>query len=203
VRQPGPAHAAGRLGLIAAAGLGLGVLTLAGQGFLDGNWNRLANSGAIWLLVAWLVGSRMPTARWATAAGFVVLASALAGYYVAARLSGAGVSASSVAIWLGTALIGGPVYGLAGRWWRVEADTRRIIAIGLAGGIFAAEGISTLIRTPELAVVGWVELVAGVLLSLALGRTWRERAAALVVVLGVIVLGGAAYEIVDRLMAAR
>ncbi len=194
---------AGRLGLIVAAGIGLGVLTIVGQGILDAGWNRLANSGAIWLLVAWLVGSRMPTARWAIGAGFVVLASALAGYYVAAHISGAGVSTSSAIIWLGTALVGGPVYGLAGRWWRVEAGVRRIVAIGLAGGIFAAEGISTLIRIPDLAVVGWIEVIAGVLLSLALGRTWRERGAALVVGLGVIVLGVAAYEIVDRLMAAR
>ncbi len=201
--QQRPGRAAGRLGLIVAAGVVLGVVTIAGQGVLDARWNRLANSGAIWLLVAWLAGSRMPTARWAIGAGFVVLASALAGYFVAAHVSGAGVSTSSVVIWLGTALVGGPVYGLAGRWWRVDSGVRRIVAIGLAGGILAAEGISTLIRIPELAFVGWIEVIVGVLLSLALGRTWRERGWALVVVVVVILLGVAAYELIDRIMAAR
>ncbi len=191
-----------RLGLIVAAGVTLGVLTIVGQGVLDARWNRLANSGAIWLLVAWLVGSRMPTGRWATGSGFVVLASALAGYYVAALVSGAGVSTSSVVIWLGTAVVGGPVYGLAGRWWRVGGSGQRIVAIGLAGGILVAEGVSTLMRIPDLAVVGWIEAAAGVLLALGLGRTWRERGSVLLVVVVVTLLGVVAYELLDRIIGA-
>jgi len=41
-----------RLLAIALADLGTGFLTFLGQGVLDASWNRLANSGAIWLLVA-------------------------------------------------------------------------------------------------------------------------------------------------------
>ena len=35
-------------------GVGTGVLTLLGQGVLDANWNRLVNSGAVWLMVGFL-----------------------------------------------------------------------------------------------------------------------------------------------------
>ncbi len=169
---------------------------------LSGDWNRLANSGAIWLLFASLVGSRMPTDRWAAIAGVVVLVGAVVGYYAAAVAAGAGAGPRIMAIWTGTALVGGPVYGLAGRWWRGEPGRRRVLSIGLMGGILAAEGVSTVMRIPEMARVGWVEVVAGVALTLALGRTLRERVLALAVVPFIVLAGVVAYAIVDRVIAS-
>lgn len=128
-----------RVGFIALAGIGTGVLTLLGPGVLDAGWNRLANSGAIWLMVGFLVGSRMPSVGWAVAAGVGTLIGAVAGYYMAANLSGTGVSMSAVAIWIGAAIVGGPVYGIAGRWWHDERRSRRAAAIALMGGILSAE----------------------------------------------------------------
>lgn len=188
--------------VIVLAGLGLGGVTLAGQSVLNGDWNRLANSGAIWLLFAALVGSRMPTDRWAVVAGVVVLVGAVIGYYAAARFSGAGAGVRIMAIWIGTAIVGGPVYGLAGRWWRIGSERQHVLAIGLMGGILAAEGVSTLLRIPAMAAAGWIELVAGVVLTLALGRTMRERLMGLAIVPVMILLGVIAFEIIDRVIAA-
>ena len=44
------------IALVAVAGLGLGVLTVYGQR-LPGGWSTLANSGAVWLVFAFVAGS--------------------------------------------------------------------------------------------------------------------------------------------------
>ena len=99
-----------------AVGLLTGVLTLAGQAVLPTEANRLANSGAIWVTVAFALGWRMPNDTTAAVAGLLALIGALAGYFVAASFAQAGISTSTVAIWVGVAVLGGPVFGVAGRW---------------------------------------------------------------------------------------
>ena len=98
-----------RVLLVAGAGLATGGLTLLGQGVLDAEWNRLANSGAIWLAVTFAVGSRMRSDREAVIAGTATLLFALVGYQLAARVMGASVGVTGLLIWSGTALVGGPV----------------------------------------------------------------------------------------------
>jgi hypothetical protein len=188
--------------LIAVAGVALGVATLAGQAVLSAEWNRLANSGAIWLLCASAAGSRMPTNRWAMFAGVGVLVGAVLGYYAAAMVAGAAAGPRIMAIWIGTALVGGPVYGLVGRWWRGGPGSRRVLAIGLMGGILAGEGASTVLRIPDLARVGWVEVIAGIALTALLGRSVRERLLGLAVLPFVVAAVIAAYEVIDRVIAA-
>jgi hypothetical protein len=188
--------------LIGLVGVTTGVVTVLGQGVLDAQWNRLANSGAIWLLVAFLVGSIMPTRPWAAAAGVGTLVGAVIGYYVAAvAIAGASASPGSLVIWTGTALVGGPVYGLAGRLWREPEPRPRALAIALMGGVFCAEGLFTLVRIPDLAAVGWVELAGGVVLTFALGRSSRDRSMALAMLPFVVLAGFIALSIIDRLFA--
>jgi hypothetical protein len=188
--------------LTIGVGVAVGVATLLGQSVLSAEWNRLANSGAIWLLASFLVGSLMPTNGRAAVAGMATLVLAVVTYYVAAKLAGAGISNRTVVIWVGAALVGGPVYGAAGHWWRTGLDRRRIIAIGLMGGIVTAEGVSTLLRLPDLAAVGWVETIAGLALVVLLGRSLRERLLGLAIVPLVVLAGVLAYEILDRVIAA-
>ena len=70
----------GRWLLVAVAvGLLTGVLTLAGQAVLPTEANRLANSGAIWVTVAFALGWRMPNDTTAAVAGLLALIGALAG----------------------------------------------------------------------------------------------------------------------------
>ena len=188
--------------LIVLVGLATGLATLLAQGVLDAEWNRLANSGAVWLLVGFFVGSVMSSVAWAAGAGIGTLLGAIAGYYLSAVLiAQAGVSMANVLIWSGVAIVGGPVYGIAGRWWRDVLPVRRSIAIGLAGGIVSGEGASTLIRIPDLARVGWIELGVGVVVVLLLGRSWRDRAGGLIVLPVVIALVVVAYQVLDWLLA--
>jgi len=72
-----------RIVIIAAVGgLALGTMTLATQNILPGDWNRLANSGAVWVIGAYAVGAVTRDPGWPTRlGGIAVLVGAVAGYY--------------------------------------------------------------------------------------------------------------------------
>ncbi len=106
-------------------------------------------------------------------------------------------------IWSGTALVGGPVFGLAGRRWRVDSGWTRVVAISLLGAVFVAEGANTLWAIPDLARAGWVEVVLGIGLVILLGRDRRERATALALLVPLSLLGLLAYAAIDRLFLLR
>jgi hypothetical protein len=162
--------------LVIVAGLSLGILTVYGQR-LPGGWSTLANSGAVWLVFAFVAGSLMRTDLTAAAAGTGTLIGAVIGYYAAVPIvvDGASANMRSVAIWTGTALVGGPVFGVAGRWWRREPFLKRVIALGLLSGVFVAEGLNDVRYIPTVRTAGWVFLAVGLLVPLVLGRSWRER----------------------------
>jgi hypothetical protein len=190
---------AGWLGVAIVAGLITGALTLAGQAILPTDANRLANSGAIWVTVAFALGWRVPTDGMAATTGFLSLVAALAGYFTAAAVAHAGISVSTVAIWLGVAIIGGPVFGVAGRW-RATGDARRaVIGIALLGAVYVAEGIATLLSIPHMQAAGWVSVVAGIVLVVALSRDRAERLRACVALVPLTILGIGGYAAVDLL----
>ena len=126
-----------------ALGIGLlvGVATFFGQGVMPGQWNTLVNSGAIWLMAPFFVGARVRSRRLAAVLGTAVLLATVAGYYVAAGLAGAPMSMWMTAFWLGVALVAGPLFGVAGRWWHDERRAFRVTGVALLGGVLVAEGL--------------------------------------------------------------
>ena len=188
--------------LVAGAGLATGGLTLLGQALLDAEWNRLANSGAIWLAVAFVVGSRMASDREAAVAGAATLLFALLGYELAARVAGASISVTGLVIWSGTAVVGGPVYGFAGRRWAMGAGRDRVLALALLGAVFVAEGAYTLLAIPDLARVGWVEVVIGFALPVLLGRNARDRLVGVALLLPLACAGLVAFGAINALFLA-
>lgn len=191
-----------RVLLVAGAGLATGGLTLLGQGEFDAEWNRLANSGAIWLAVAFAVGSRMRSDREAVIAGTATLLFALVGYQLAARVMGASVGVTGLLIWSGTALVGGPVYGFVGRRWAAGAGRDRTLALALLGAVFVAEGAFTLLAIPDLARTGWVEVVVGLALPVLLGRGRRERVAGVALLVPLACAGLLAFAMINALFLA-
>jgi hypothetical protein len=189
--------------VVASVGLGTGVLTLLGQAVLDGDGNRLANSGAIWLTVAFGAGAAMASDRQALVAGLATLLMALVGYQAAASVAHAPMAASALVIWSTTALVGGPVLGLAGRRWRAGRGRERSVAIALLGAVYVAEGTNTLLSIPDLARAGWTEVIIGVGLPVLLGRDRAERTTALVLLAPLAFLGLLVYQGIDRLFLMR
>jgi hypothetical protein len=192
-----------RLAIPVVAGLLTGVLTLAAQAVLPEALNRLANSGAIWVTVAFVVGALIGDWRAAAFAGTVTLLLAVGGYYAAAGVAGAGVSVGALAIWGGTAIVGGPVYGAAGWAWYARRDRAEAIAAALLGAVYLAEGVYTLLVVPAMAPAGVVEVVVGVLLGAALPRSRDNRRTALLLLVPLAVAGTAGYLLIDQLFLAR
>lgn len=186
----------------ALAGLLVGALTLVGQAVLPLEANRLANSGAIWVTVAFLIGWRTPSDVSAAAAGLLTLVAALAGYFVAAAIAQAGVSASTVTIWVAVALVGGPVFGLAGRWRGSDTGWRSVIAVALLSAVYVAEGAWTLLAIPHMVLAGWASVVAGVVLALVLSRDRRSRLMACALVVPLALLGLLGYAAIDTAFRA-
>jgi hypothetical protein len=189
--------------LVIAVGLVTGVLTLLGQAIFDGDWNRLVNSGAIWVTVAFALGAVMHSDREAAVAGTAALVLALVGYHLAASAAETPLGSSALVIWTGTAIVGGPVFGIAGRRWRADTGRPRLVAIALLGAVFVAEGAFTLWAVPDLWRAGSIEVVLGIALPVLLGRDRRERATALALLVPLTVLGLLAYVVIDRLFLLR
>jgi hypothetical protein len=208
-------------------GLALGFLTQYLQGELPGNWNTLANSGVVWVLVAFMVTAalRLPTG-WSALLGFLTLFSALIGYYLSARfIEGATSSASTMAVWVLAALVGGPVFGVAGSWWseggavrstgswlstggesdRAEARlwhfSRSVVAVALLSAVLLAEGIHFLWQVENKHASGRLEVIAAILAPLSLAHSSRDRVTGFLLLIPLGLLGIAAYGLLDALLA--
>jgi Family of unknown function (DUF6518) len=169
-----PGRVAGCLG----AGLALGVLTNLAQGWLPGSWNQVANSGTVWLAVAFVAGALLAPrgTRVAVAGGLAAEAGLVAGYYGFAQFGRSGMGTlTPVLVWLGMAVVGGPLFGVAGAWWRRGNVGRRILGGAALAGAIGAEGayLGFVLRYVPEACACAVLMVA---LPLAMGRGNRERA---------------------------
>jgi hypothetical protein len=188
-------RAGGRYLLVATlVGLGAGVLTQVGQSVLPDGWSSLANSITPWLLVAFLLGSRAPGDWWAVAAGLIALLMALFGYYatVAIRYEIVASLSGAVVLWMVAAVVGGPVFALAGRWWGDDRPWHRAIGAGLMGAAAIAEGLYFAVvlgYTP----VGLAAVLIGVALPVILGRRPGDRTRGLVALAPCVLLGVAGF----------
>ena len=129
----------------------------------------------------------------AALAGFGALAFALLGYYGMVQLRfGYGGSTGALVLWGIGAVVGGPVFGVAGWTWRFEVGWRRATAIGLLAAVAIAEG-GYLIRILPEASVGAAFIVVGLGVPLVLGRSAVERARAYLAVVPALALGVIGY----------
>lgn len=123
-----PRSRAGRVLMAAGGGLLLGVLTNLAQGWLPGAWNQIANSGAAWSAVAFAAGAllyRSDRVVQAAIRGQAAEAGLVVGYYGYAEIGRDGVgNLLFPLIWLGLACVAGPLFGVAGQWWRGGHDER-------------------------------------------------------------------------------
>ena len=191
------------VGLAAVGGLVLGLATLPLQGVLS-RWGDLANSGAVWSVGAFVAGMLLRgDTRRSAVAGAVVLVGAVLGYYGGARLllpgpPTLGVPVATVA-WAVVGCVAGPVFGVAGSWWRDERPIRRVASPAILGGAFIAEGLTRLIvlgYVREAAVAGMI----GVLVPLVLGRTGRDRLHGLLALIPAGALGLGAFLLLEQVL---
>ncbi|MFB9906409.1 DUF6518 family protein [Allokutzneria oryzae] len=186
-------------GIAVGVGAVLGVITFLLQGVLPDGWSVLANSGAVWLTVALVLGMVLPGLTTVTAllSGAAVEIALVLGYYGAAPLAGYASSPRSVLLWCLVGVVGGPVFTLAGALWRQRRWPW--LAGGLFGGIWVGEGIHVLGLTEQSGYgpTGWVQIVVGVVVALALGRSTWDRLLALASTAGGAVAMMAAEKLIE------
>jgi hypothetical protein len=189
-RRPSPAWAIAA-GLV--AGLALGAVTQVMQGLLPEQLGWLANSLSAWLVAAFVLGAVVPAARVAAVASAVMLLAALTGYYLAIQVRyGSGVEGALSPFWLLGAVVGGPVFGSVGWWWRKGSPKQQHWSAGLLGALLVAEGVYFLLVVTD-PVVGLGAIAVGILVPGLLGRTWRARLLGYLAVVPCLGLAAAGY----------
>jgi hypothetical protein len=203
--DPGSAGARVRSGLmrllpVAGGGLAVGVVTSWMQGVLPRSSDFLANSGAVWLVIAFLLAS-WPARRAsiAVAAGVVALAGEVVGYYaIAAPVRHIATSSSERLLWGAAALLIGPLVGLAAFRARTGRPGERVAAAAAVCGVVAGEGLYALERL-SYHEQGGIEIAVGAaalwLVTYRLGRSWGSRAIGLPVAVGAAVAVYVAYVV--------
>jgi hypothetical protein len=115
---------------VVLAGLAVGVATSALRTYLNSPWLALVNSASPWLVAPFAVGALQRRAAAAAVAGLVTCALEVAGYYLTASLRGFPGDLGYEVLWTGCAIVGGPLFGVAGYLWR----TGRSRLLRAAGG---------------------------------------------------------------------
>ncbi len=183
-RAPARAVPALPLIIIAVVGLGVGVATSYLQGVLPDSANFLANSGAVWTVITFLLALSAATAlRVGAAAGLLGLLGEVLGYYaIAGPLRHIPTSSTERMLWVVAAFVVGPIAGVAAFYARRGQPRQRVAAAAAVCGIVAGEGAYALVRLAH-PTQGWTELGLAVsavgVVAVTLGRSWSDRAVGL------------------------
>jgi Family of unknown function (DUF6518) len=129
--------------LLAAAviGIAIGAATAILETHLTQPWNALANAASPWLLGGFVAGAVARRSRLAVLGGLSACAIMVAAYYGTAALTDHPVARYLGAFWLGCAVVGGPVSGLAGWAWRRGSGRVRAYGAAFPSGTFIAEAV--------------------------------------------------------------
>lgn len=181
----------GRVAVVApVAGFLLGFLDFVWIKYVPAPFGGLGNSIAVWAVAAFLLtfGIRRPMGP-AVAGAVVMLIVAVPSYYVAAALiqqdDWANIWAITSVLWMGLGVVAGAVFGAGGVLAR-SPGRLRVPALGLPAAVLLAEVIIQLRRigdpsydTAEISAYALVLVALAVLITVLIGRTWRDRALAL------------------------
>ncbi|MDE6759294.1 MAG: hypothetical protein K2J90_01300 [Lachnospiraceae bacterium] len=154
----------------------VGMLTLVGQKYLPINLNFLANSGAVWLIPAFLLsyfekGNKLHT----IATTIVCLLGCVYGYYIfeAVLNHHAFMLDRWILLWSGVALIAGAVFGIGAFFANLENSKLKYIGLNLLPAVFTAEGLDNVIHIEDYshmvpAVI--MKIIIGIILYLVINR---------------------------------
>ena len=171
--DPGPVGSALSTALV--AGLLLGGLDLALQVTLPYPLANLADSSAVWAVVAFLVVRVLGVSpAWSAACGVLLLAVASEAYYVLAWVVGLGswtrALSPTAASWATIAVVAGVVFGVAAAWSRDHQDTwAGAAALALGSGVLVAEALLRLLSLGSAASWDRGDLLVTAVLTALLG----------------------------------
>lgn len=161
--------------IIILIGFGIGVLTLLLQKLLPDSLIQFANSGAVWSVLAFIVGRMAVSWHVAILSGFLGLSGEIAGYFIVAYFANLiDISSGTLAIigyWLLVALVAGSIFGWAGYTSVHSQGLPQTIGIASLGAIFMGEGLYlvSILPKPNTGLL-WL----GIALTLTLYEMWKH-----------------------------
>ena len=190
----------------ALIGLIVGLLTLVGQKYLPMNLNFLANSGAVWLIPAFLLSffGKGDRPR-AILTAIICLLGCVYGYYISeAILNRHAFSLSGgTLLWSSVAIPAGAVFGLGAYLANNSRNLLKYCGMNLLPAVFAAEGIENLLHFADYAhmipaVI--MKIVIGVVLYFSINRKESAGAKNILSFVGMTALGVIAYTLLYSLV---
>lgn len=186
-----------------AAGLVIGALTAVGQSVLSGDLFQLTNSGAIWVIITFVMGRYASSRTTAIVAGTLALFGELLGYYVTVWLISPYVSPLwRILAWCAVAVIAGPLLAWSGYVSSHLSGRMRLVGLAMLGAIFIGEGLYLIawVTTPVIPIL-W--LVIGVATTALLTRREIQRAQAWACTVGLSIFFYGAIETLTLLNTLR
>jgi Family of unknown function (DUF6518) len=177
-----------RLGSGLAIGAAIGVATSFAQARLPMPWAALANSASPWLAGGFAAGALQSRRGTAVAAGLSACVLEVLGYYVISMARGFPASHAYVVFWIVCALVGGPLFGLAGWTWRRETGRPRVIGAAFLPGTFIAEAIGAYLLRLHYTADAVLYLVIGTILLVV--TAWPVRRLDLLAWTGAVTVAG-------------
>ena len=183
----------------------VGVLTLVGQKYLPMNLNFLANSGAVWLIPAFLLsyfgkGNRRHT----IAITIVCLLGCVYGYYIfEAIVNHHAILDRGALLWSAVAFIAGTVFGFGAFFANQENSKLKYFGLNLLPAVFTAEGLDNIIHIEDYshmvpAVI--MKIIIGVVLYLAINRKNAIRPKNILSYVILTVLGIVAFAVLSGVL---
>ena len=191
-----------------AVGLALGPVDLLLQHVLPYPFANLANSPAVWALVAFGVGwsDRVRGRWWPAVAGSSRCSSAVEGYYATAVVAlgddVASLTNRAALAWMVLAVLAGAVFGTAGAWARSARPWLGPLGTAAAVAVLLAEAWLNLTRLSDagddsahrhdLAQTAVLLLVLAVGVAVVAGRSAHQRVVGSVLALALALVGALA-----------
>lgn len=165
------------------------------------NLNFLANSGAVWLIPAFLLSYFEKENRLqAIVTTIVCLLGCVYGYYIfeAVLNHHAFTLSGGVLLWSGIALIAGAVFGLGAFFANQENSKLKYFGMNLLPAVFTAEGLDNVIHIEDYshmvpAVI--MKIIIGVILYLVINRKDVIKLKNIISYVLITVLGVVAYAV--------
>lgn len=142
----------------------VGALTVWGK-FLPPDWNALADSAALWMVIAYFVAAMGKKVWQSIGLATLTLAMANTVYYpLSAIVNNKHIEfGTAMVVWYAGALAGGIIFGLCAYWWRNRQGLLHYIGAGMPGAVLWAESAMM------LTVPYYAQHIAAPLCGIALG----------------------------------
>jgi hypothetical protein len=189
--------------VVLVAGVALGWGTQLMQRALSGDPAVLANSGVVWITIAFALGYMLRSPAQAAFGGAAALVAASFSYYLAAdAAAGFGFTLRSPVIWSAVGVVAGATFGAAGYVARQQDQYRPIAWAALAGAVLG-EGTDLvwLVGNASLRPAGLVEIALAVSAGAILSVRFRSATRVLATQVGVAAATLVAFQLINGVFA--